>query len=94
MTDIITSPHVQKLRDHERDKKLGRATGEAHRIPCPYCAIGAAIVIVHRPPGAKAQFRTDPVKCESCSRYFAIKPDIKIVGVPLAEDPTRATRER
>jgi uncharacterized Zn-finger protein len=81
MTDdelTILSPSQLQMR------KLG---GEAHRITCPYCQAGAAVVVMDKwTGGGEVKVQVDlkePRKCDLCGRYFKLKPTTTLVGVPL-----------
>ena len=53
-------------------------------VVCPYCRTGGADLVMER-VGDKTQvpeFRT-PHKCGSCGKYFSLKLQYKIVGVPM-----------
>lgn len=83
----IVSPHTRKLKDHERRKALGQITGEEmHQISCPLCLVGAAVITVKSRSGGAKEFPVkDPVKCETCGKYFMLRAQVKITGVPLPD---------
>ena len=57
--------------------------GEYHRVTCPYCAVGYTDVLVTRSAGqAQLEGMNDPKKCVTCGRYFKLKAQFRIVGVP------------
>lgn len=59
---------------------------ERHRITCPYCVVGAGIVLVERHDQDLKFNMTEPVRCGSCRSFFTVRPHLKLVGVMLAED--------
>lgn len=79
----ILAPHMVKMNDHNREMEAGRVTGKAHRITCPYCTVGAALVVVNDLSGGQKQIPTEPVQCENCSKYFKLKVRVVLLGEPL-----------
>jgi hypothetical protein len=55
---------------------------ELFRVMCPYCKVGSAIVDVTMKHG-QHEVNKDPRQCDSCRRYFALKIEMKLSGVPL-----------
>lgn len=63
--------------------ELKRTQGEAHRITCPYCQAGAAVVVVERRGEQVSVDLAEPRRCDLCRRFFKLKPRLQLVGVPL-----------
>jgi len=65
-----------------------RREAELHKITCPYCTVGFAIVQMDRMPDSNAvevqDFNT-PRKCNACGAYFKLRATTKVVGVKIAE---------
>lgn len=60
-----------------------KGTPEHHRITCPYCVIGYALVTVYR-DGREINLNLDDCpKCVCCDRYFRVQPQMQLVGVRL-----------
>ncbi len=56
---------------------------EAHKITCPYCLVGWAIVSLKR-DGLNLELNLhDHPKCVTCHRYFKIKPRLSLHGEQL-----------
>lgn len=77
---IIVPNWTKKLSENQRQRELGRTTKQLHRISCPYCQIGAAIVEVENVGGALQFPLREPVKCDACKRHFKLKIRVKLYG--------------
>lgn len=81
----ILMPHVQKrIEEQDRIAREG-LVGQAHRITCPHCTVGAAIVTTEQRKGAVDIPNGKIVTCESCGRHFLIGVQIKLYGKPLPQ---------
>lgn len=63
---------------------------ETHRVTCPLCLVGYTNVFLEVVgTGGNQEVRVpeirSPHKCESCHRYFRIKMQMQLVGVPLED---------
>ena len=57
---------------------------EAHKISCPYCAIGHGVFAFDRSTGREMRMELDkPIRCVSCRTYFRVKLELKLRGVGL-----------
>ena len=53
------------------------------KVNCPYCTIGCAMVEVQKQHGADHVDNKSPRQCESCNRYFNLKIEFHVSGIPL-----------
>lgn len=59
---------------------------ERHRINCPYCPIGYAMIFVEvHGKTTNIQGANDPRKCESCGKFFLLKINLKVSGRRLED---------
>ena len=59
---------------------------EHHKISCPYCAVGYAILSARVYPGAQQiDGIKDAHKCATCGRAFFLKTQVQIVGVRIED---------
>lgn len=63
------------------------------KVGCPYCLASgipgghAVVEIVHRNGADQLVGMNDPRRCNVCQRYFRLKLQFKVLGVPLAAQP-------
>lgn len=59
---------------------ISTRTAERHRITCPYCLVGAAVIIIERTGDSIEANLKEPVTCDTCHKYFLVRPQVKLVG--------------
>lgn len=56
---------------------------QTHRIKCPLCVGGYALVKVEKTRGGAEFDINEPRKCLRCGKYFRLKAVLQIIGVPI-----------
>lgn len=59
------------------------ATARRHRIACPYCRVGAAILTIETRGGEIRAEGLDALRCDTCRRFFRIRTQVQFVGVRM-----------
>lgn len=59
---------------------------ERHRVNCPYCPIGYAMIFVEvHGKTTRIEGQYEPRKCESCGKFFLLKIQMKVSGRRLED---------
>lgn len=69
----------------ERTPLASKKYLQQHRIKCPLCLFGYALVAVDRWPSGEIRINgvKDTHKCVICEQYFKLKVQLQITGIPI-----------
>ena len=67
---------------------LEKVSAQRHKISCPYCEDGYAIIVLSKLNNNEVQLEggPQPRKCERCGKYMGLHMQFKVVAVPLKEE--------
>lgn len=74
--------------EHSPTIEVGGRNPTVHRISCPYCLVGFAIV---RLVGKRGEIQSEPGphKCGTCRRYFQLGVKVTFYGKPMPGEGKR-----
>ena len=58
---------------------------EQHKISCPYCLVGWAVIQISRDGSAITYDLDGYPSCIKCKRYFEVKRQLRLYGAPLEQ---------